>query len=144
MGIFRDIKLFFSYSSLIKKNKVDLQSKFNIRIDSADRMYTVLNLPTSLFEEPYNLRKADIDSIAETSIKEYVSHLSTYLNSIGISELYDFYEPIKKVDKYSYLIILGYKNLDSVEINKILYRFILPIVSIIIIICSVIFFIKQI
>ena len=126
MGIFKDLKLFFGYKKIIKKNKVNLEGNFNIRVDNADRLYTVLNIPTNLVEEPYNLRKADVDIIAQNYIRDYISDLSNYLNSIGIAELYDFYEPIKKVDKYSYLIVIGYKQLDSVEINKILYRIIIP------------------
>jgi len=131
MSILKDLRLFFSYKSSIRKNKVRLQGDFNMRIDNADRMYTVLNIPSNLVEEPYNLRKEDIDKIAQNYIRDYINELSTFLNSIGISELYDFYEPIKKVDKYSYLIVIGYKQLDSVEINKILYRIILPIISIV-------------
>jgi hypothetical protein len=134
MSVIKDLQLFFSYKSILKKNKVRLNGDFNIRIDGADRMYTVINIPTNLIEEPYNLRKADIDLIAENYIREYISNLSTFLNSIGLVELYDFYEPIKKIDKYSYLIIIGYKKLDSVELNKVIYRFLLPITSILIII----------
>lgn len=129
MGILKDLSLFFSYVRTIKKKRVELESRFNIRIDSADRMYTVINVPQNEIEEPYNLRKADIDKLAEKFILEYISELSKFLNSIGLSELYDFYEPIKKVDKYSYLIIIGFKNLDSVEINKIIYRILLPILG---------------
>jgi hypothetical protein len=131
MSILKDLRLFFSYKSSIRKNKVRLQGDFNMRIDNADRMYTVLNIPTNLVEEPYNLRKEDIDKIAQNYIRDYINDLSAFLNSIGISELYDFYEPIKKVDKYSYLIVIGYKQLDSVEINKIIYRIILPVISVI-------------
>lgn len=131
MGIFKDLRLFFSYKSVINKNRVRLEGDFNMRIDNADRMYTVLNIPTNLVEEPYNLRKDDIDRISQNYIRDYINELSTFLNSIGISELYDFYEPIKKVDKYSYLIVIGYKRLDSVEINKIIYRILLPVISVI-------------
>lgn len=126
MSIISDLKLFFSYKRIIKKNRVRLQSDFNMRIDRADRIYTVLNIPTDLFEEPYNLRKEDIDSIAQRYIKDYISELSKFLNSIGLSELYDFYEPVKKVDKYSYLVVIGFRQLDSVDINKIIYRIIIP------------------
>lgn len=131
MSILKDLRLFFSYKSAIRKNKVRLEGDFNMRIDNADRLYTVLNIPTNLVEEPYNLRQSDIDNIAQNYIRDYINDLSIFLNSIGISELYDFYEPIKKVDKYSYLIVIGYKQLDSVEINKIIYRIFLPIISVI-------------
>ncbi len=143
MGLFKDLRLYYNYKRVIKKNKVNLEGNFNIRIDDADRMYTVLNVPTNLVEEPYNLRKNDVDLIAQNYIRDYISELSTYLNTIGLSELYDFYEPIKKVDKYSYLIVLGYKQLDSVEINRIIYRVIIPIISLISILSFVIWLIKD-
>ena len=57
--------------------------------------------------EPYNLRKSDIDRFAETMIKEYSLKISEYLDSKGLKEMYDFYE-IKKVDKYAYLVVLGF------------------------------------
>lgn len=142
MGIFKDLRLFHSYKKTIKKNRVQLESQFFIRIDNADRMYTVLNIPTNLVEEPYNLRKEDIDLIAQNYIKDYISELSKYLNSIGASELYDFYEPIKKLDKYSYLIILGFKQLDSVEINKILYRILIPTIGVLCLIVLTILLLK--
>ena len=41
-----------------------------MRIDNADRLYTVLNIPTNLVEEPYNLRKDDIDKIAQNYIRD--------------------------------------------------------------------------
>jgi len=143
MGIFKDLRLFYSYKKAIKKNRVQLESQFFIRIDNADRMYTVLNVPTNLVDEPYNLRKEDIDLISQNYIKEYISELSKYLNSIGVSEMYDFYEPIKKVDKYSYLIVLGFKQLDSVEINKIMYRVLIPTISVLILIGFIIFLLKS-
>jgi hypothetical protein len=143
MGIFKDLRLFYSYKKEIKKNRVQLESQFFIRIDNADRMYTVLNVPTNLVDEPYNLRKEDIDLISQNYIKEYISELSKYLNSIGVSEMYDFYEPIKKVDKYSYLIVLGFKQLDSVEINKIMYRVLIPTISVLSLIGFIIFLLKS-
>lgn len=130
MGIFKDLMLYFSFKKSLKRNKVRLESDFNMRIDNAYRLYTVINIPDNLIGEAYNLKKSDIDKISEGYIKDYLSKLGIFLNSIGLSELYDFYEPIKKVDKLSYLIILGFKPLDSVEINKIIYRILLPILSI--------------
>lgn len=142
MSLIKDIKNYFSFKRIIKSKRVELESNFNIRIDNADRLYTVLNVPSDEIGEAYDLKKSDVDKISESYIREYISKLSTYLNSIGLSELYDFYEPVKKVEKYSYLIIIGYKQLDSLEINKIIYRILLPISSFILImyIIKIIFF----
>jgi hypothetical protein len=143
MNLYKKIRLYRSFKKNLRNNRVYLESNFNARIDKASRIYTVLNIPEDLFGEPYNLRKSDIDSISETYIREYISKISEYLNSIGLSELYDFYEPIKKVDKYSYLIILGYKPFNSVEYNKLIWFRILPILSISSIISLIIYFIFK-
>ncbi len=130
MNIFKKIKLFRNYKKEISLSKIELEANFNIRVDRADRIYTVLNIPDELYGEPYNLRKSDIDKISETYIREYIGKLSEYLNERGLSELYDFYEPVKKVDKYSYLIVLGFKPFNSVKYYTLVYYRIIPIASI--------------
>ena len=139
MNIFKKIRLYRAYKSSIKENRVRLESDFGIRIDRANRIYTVLNVPEESFGEPYNLRKGDIYIISERFIREYVSKLSTFLSEIGLSELYDFYEPIKKVDKYSYLIIFGYKPFNSVEYNRFIWFRILPISFVVFLILILLF-----
>lgn len=130
MGLYKDIKLFFQYRKTINENEIDLGTRFNIRIDNANRMYTVLNIPDDLFQEPYNVNKRDIDTIAQNYIREYVKELGNYLNSKGLSEMYDYYQPIQKVDKYSYLLVIGFKPIDTVSLNKFFWRFLVPTTSI--------------
>jgi hypothetical protein len=141
MGFFRDLKLYIEFSRTIKKNKVAIESNFGLRIDRASRLYTVLNIPEDFFGEPYNLRKSDIETISENYIREYIGKMSEYLNSLGLSELYDFYEPIKKIDKYSYLIVIGFKPFDSVLFNKILWLRLVPILASVSIISLIIYLI---
>jgi hypothetical protein len=138
--MFKKIRLYNSFKKILRSNKVPLEGNFNARIDKVYRIYTVINIPEETFGEPYNVRKSDIDSISETYIKEYVSKISNYLNSVGLSELYDFYEPIKKVDKYSYLIVLGFKPFNSVNYNNLIWFRIVPILSIVSIISLIIYF----
>ena len=138
--MFKKIRLYNSFKKILRSNKVPLEGNFNARIDKVYRIYTVINIPEETFGEPYNVRKSDIDSISETYIKEYVSKISNYLNSVGLSELYDFYEPIKKVDKYSYLIVLGFKPFNSVKYNNLIWFRIVPILSIVSIISLIIYF----
>jgi hypothetical protein len=140
MGLFSNFKLFRLFKKTINLNKVELEANFGIRIDRAYRLYTVLNIPEELYGEPYNLRKSDIDKISETYVREYINKLSDYLNSKGIPELYDFYEPIKKVEKYSYLIILGFKPFDTTKYYNFIYFRLIPI-SIMIFLISLILFI---
>lgn len=127
MNIFKKLKLYSDWKKILKKNKVDLEANFNLRFDNAYRLYTIINVPMDMFGEPYNLRKTDIDKISENYIREYIRAASDYLDSIGLSELYDFYEPIQKKDKYSYLLILGFKPMNTVDYNKFIYLRLLPI-----------------
>jgi len=130
MNIFKKVFLFFSFKKIINKNRIELESNFNAKIDWADRLYMVLNVPTNLIEEPYNIRKSDIDRVSQNYIKDYISELSAYLNSKGLQETYEFYEPIKKLDKYAYLIVIGFKPFKSTNFYKFLYFFVTPLILI--------------
>ena len=118
--------LFFTYRKALGKIKKQLERDFNVRIDKAQRIYTVLNIPSELIEEPYNLRKGDIDVLAQNFIKEYSSQLSRFLDANGLYELYDFYD-VEKVDKYSYLLIFGFSLFNSQKFLRNIYLIWLPL-----------------
>lgn len=131
MGFIKKIRLFSSYRKSVKSIKNILDKDFNIRIDGAHRMYTVINIPEDIIGEPYSIKKSDIDRISENYIKEYSSELGRFLNKNGLSELFEFYET-KKVDKYSYLVVIGFSLFRSNEYyNKLYWRYI-PISSLIV------------
>ena len=134
ISLFKKIKIFREFKKILKLNKTELEQVFGARIDNAYRIYNVLNIPAEMIGEPYNLRKSDIDKLAETSIREYTVKISEYLDSKGLKEMYDFYE-VKKVDKYSYLVVLGFSlPNDTFRSNKyydnLRYR-VIPVVSVI-------------
>ena len=138
ISLFKKLKLFYLYKKTIKNNKEELLKRFGIRIDRASRMYTVLNIPEEVIGEPYSLKKSDIDKISENFIKGYGEELSKFLNEKNLAELYEYYE-IKKVDKYSYLLIFGYRFMKSNKFYNDLYLKILP-TSIIAIVLILFFF----
>lgn len=111
-NLFRKISLFFTYKKIIKNIKTELELDFSARIDSIGRIYTVLNIPFEMFDEPYNLRKADIDTLSKTYINEFRRRFSDFLISKGLMELFDLYE-VKKVDKYSYLLVFGFSLVNT-------------------------------
>lgn len=117
ISFFKKLKLFFFYFKSIKEEKEELYNNFFLRIDKVGRMYTVLNIPPEVFDEPYNIRKSDIDLIATNYINKYVSDLTDFLNKKGLVELYRVYD-VKKVDKYSYLIVLGFSLFKSDVLAK--------------------------
>jgi tRNA U38,U39,U40 pseudouridine synthase TruA len=140
VSLFKKMKLYFEFRKVLIKNKAELEEKFNARIDGVSRIYTVLNIPTDLIEEPYNVRKQDIDNLSKQFIRKYSQEISKYLDSIGAIELYDFYQ-IEKVDKYSYLVVFGFSlfNTDKFA-RKLLFRY-LPMLIITFIILYILFFI---
>jgi hypothetical protein len=137
ISLWKKIKLFNSYKKIVKDSKKELESKFNLRIDGAHRMYTVLNIPEELIGEEYSLRKSDIDKISENFITEYGIELKKFLDTKGLTELYEYYE-IKKVDKYSYLLVYGFSQFQSNKYYNNLYWKVIP--ASVITITSLLFF----
>ena len=132
ISFFKKLSLFSYYKKTIKLNKINLERELNIRIDSAYRLYTVLNIPEELYGE-FTLKKSDIDKISESYIKEYMFEFSKSLRGMGLNELFESYE-VKKVSKYSYLLVVGFSLFRSnVFYNNLYYTFLpaLVIVSII-------------
>lgn len=119
-SFFKTLKLFKEYKKTLKNKRNEIEQIFGSRIDEAYRIYNVLNISENMIGDPYNLRKSDIDRFAETMIREYSSKISDYLDSIGLKEMYNFYE-IKKVDKYAYLVVLGFSIKNSNFRSNIYY-----------------------
>jgi hypothetical protein len=137
VSLLKKIKIFKEYKKIVQSIKTELESSFGVRIDKAWRMYSVINIPIEDVGEPYNLKRSDIDKIAESSIKGFSSELSIFLDDKGLKELYDFYE-VQKVDKYSYLLVFGFSLFKSNEYyDKIRFR-VIPAVVLTSIVVSVI------
>lgn len=132
--------VYSEYKEILKSNTIELENKYGIRIDDAKRMYTVLNIPEEIIGEAYSMKKSDIDRIADNYIRQYCGDLGSYLNGIGMTELYDFYD-LKKVDKYSYLIVIGFSMFRTDIRRERLMKYVLPIsiVSLLTIISILIF-----
>lgn len=141
ISLWRKFKLFLEYRDQISKIEKALLTDFNTRIDGAFRLYTVINVPQELVEEPYNLRKSDIDVFAQNFIKDYSSQLSRFLNSRGLNEMYDFYE-VTKVDKYSYLVVIGFSLFNTQKIFTNFFYILLPILGLITTFVSLFLYLK--
>jgi hypothetical protein len=125
ISIFKKLKLFYEYRKIIKKNEEELEKKFFVRKDKADRLYTVLNIPQEIIGEAYSLKKSDIDRISENFIKSYYKDLGANLEKMGLSELFTTYK-VEKVGKYSYLLVVGFSLFRSNKYYNTLYYVIYP------------------
>ena len=137
ISLYKKFKLFKEFKQKIKNNKAELERSFNIRVDNSYRIYTVLNIPEELIGEAYSLKKSDIDKISENFTREFTLGISNFLDTLALKELYEIYE-IKKVDKYSYLIVVGFSLFKSNKYYDILYYRVIPAGIILSIILSLI------
>lgn len=137
ISLYKKFKLFKEFKQKIKNNKAELERSFNIRVDNSYRIYTVLNIPEELIGEAYSLKKSDIDKISENFTREFTLGISNFLDTLALKELYEIYE-IKKVDKYSYLIVIGYSLFKSNKYYDRLYYRVIPASIILSIILSLI------
>jgi DNA polymerase III alpha subunit (gram-positive type) len=135
----KKLNLFSFYKKVLKENRNEIEQSFGLRIDKAQRMYTVLNIPEEIIGDAFSLKKSDIDRISENYIKEYTSEITRFLTSKGLGELLSFYE-VKKVDKYSYLVVLGYSLFRSNEYYDKLYWRVYPVIGILTLIGSFLLF----
>jgi len=133
MNIIKKIKFFFTYVSILKSIKKELELEYNARIDGIYRIYTVVNIPQEYIEDPYNFRTSDINTLSRNFISEFRLNFSQFLVSRGLLELFDLYE-VRKVDKLSYLVIFGFSLTNT---KKLMNSFILWSVSLIIIIPTI-------
>jgi len=130
MNIFKKISLFLDYRRAIIDSKTILSERFNIRVDGAQRLYTVINIPEELVGESYSLITSDINRISENYVRGYNEELSKFLNSKNLNELYKIYE-IKKVDKFSYLLVIGFRLFKSQRFYNTIYYVVIPTISLI-------------
>ena len=143
-SFFKRLSLYREYKKVIKRNSSELDTRFGLRRDRANRLYTVLNIPSDNIGEAYNLKRSDIDKISEGYIKDFSLEVSKFLDSKNLKEMYEFYE-VTKVEKYSYLVVFGpHKNnvLDSVSFTKNFYWRFLPISIGLLVIISLILFLR--
>jgi hypothetical protein len=138
--ILKKLKLFYLYKKILNENRNEIEKSFGLRIDKAKRMYTVLNIPEEIIGDAFSLKKEDINRISENYIKEYSSEITRFLTLKGLGELLSFYE-VRKVDKYSYLVVIGFSLFRSNEYYDKLYWRVYPIIGILSIITSILLFI---
>ena len=122
ISFIKKVRLFLLYRKTIKEIEKELQRNFNLRIDKASRLYTIFTIPSDVIEEPYNIRRADFDTLVQNFIKSYTNDLSKFLNSKGLNEMYDIYE-MEKIDSYNYLLVYGYSLFKSDRFMFNLYKF---------------------
>jgi len=127
--MFKKFRLFLYWRSTIHRNINLIKNKFSLRKDFACRLYTVINVPEELVGDSYSLRKSDVDIITKNYVESYTQDVSKWLNENGLTELYKVYE-IRKVEKYSWLIVIGFSQFETNKFYNRLYYVFIPLVVI--------------
>jgi hypothetical protein len=111
MKLSKKFSLLKYYKTVLDANRTELKSKFNIKIDKIYRMYTIYAVPV----DDYNVYG---DTLVDKEVGKYLSKLETYLNGIGLSELFEYTE-IVKISPTEFRIVVNYKLLDTFELATI-------------------------
>lgn len=125
ISAWRKFKLYLQYRRNLVSNKSLLENS-GLRIDRVKRIYTVVNVPESLFDDVYGMKTSDINRVSQSYITDKVREISKILNAIQLTELYKLYET-KKVDRYSYLLVIGFSLFDTKKLADFLWYRIIPI-----------------
>lgn len=129
ISAWRKFKLYLQYRRNLVSNKSLLENS-GLRIDRVKRIYTVVNVPENLFDDVYGMKTSDINRVSQSYITDKVREISKILNGIQLTELYKLYET-KKVDRYSYLLVIGFSLFDTKKIADFLWYRIFPITLIV-------------
>ena len=125
-NLYRSIKFYFVYRNTILKNRDILKNDFNVDIDWVNRLYTVINVPETEVEEPFNIRKADIEAMSKKYVDDYVKSMNKWYSQNSLRELIEIYE-FRKISKYSYLMVTGYSMFKTNKVANVLMYFVLPV-----------------
>lgn len=124
ISAWRRYRLYLQYRKTLMANKSSLENA-GLRIDRVKRIYTVVNVPETLFDDVYGMKTSDINRVSQSYITDKVREISKILNSIQLTELYKLYET-KKVDRYSYLLVIGFTLFDTKKVADTFWYRILP------------------
>lgn len=118
INIFKRIKFFNEYRKVIKSVEPTLEHEFNVRVDYAYRLYTVINIDKDMIGDAYYIKSSDIRRMSEPYIIQYRKELFSFLNEKGLNELFTDYADVQSVGKGSYLMIIGCSTINSVKLFK--------------------------
>jgi hypothetical protein len=118
MGMIKKIKNFIFYKNLISKHKMELETRFNIKIDWIYRLYTIYSLNNKDYKtyKEYNY-DPNLD-LLEAGAKKFLKEVDVFLKTIKLTELYGL-RGYEKIDDNNIKIIIGFKEFDTLKYANI-------------------------
>lgn len=101
--VIKEIRLYREYSRIIRKEEAEspVWKRRNLRRDSLNRVYTVVNLPLQV------LASVDLPRESRPSfVIQELKPINEYLKSLNLEEIITMWiEPVSGTDEESYLIV---------------------------------------
>jgi len=111
INFFREIKIWRVVRRVARKNE-NLLKENNLRVDWVGRMYTVINLPDEIIENPY---------LEETYVISQLREYDKILISLGLADI--VYPEFSKIEgEAAYLLIL-YPESDYLNWSRFIFNF---------------------
>ena len=118
----RKLKNFKYYKQVITEHREELESTYNVRIDSIWRLYTIYSIDPLeyetyggkqiLHEQVEGGALINGDNLFEGKVKKSIQQLDKYLNKIGLSELYGLSDK-RRIDEYNYRVVVRFSQIDT-------------------------------
>ena len=112
--MFKKIRLYNLYRTILKENEQDLLDKFKIKIDRVGRMYTVINLPAHV--DTYGPK--DGPRLTQALLQKWLNNLDNYLIQIQVKELTKV-ETVTEIDEMNYLLVIRYSFINVPQLATI-------------------------
>ncbi len=101
--VIKEIRLYREYSRIIRKEEAESPNwkRRNLRRDSLNRVYTVINLPLQV------LASVDLPRESRPSfVIQEIKPINEYLKSLNLEEIITMWiEPVEGTDEESYLVV---------------------------------------
>jgi hypothetical protein len=113
INFFKEIKIWILVRRVARKSENILEEN-NLRVDWVGRMYTVINLPDEIIENPY---------LEETYVISQLREYDKILISLGLADI--VYPEFSKIEgEAAYLLIL-YPESDYLNWSRFIFNFII-------------------
>lgn len=115
LSLIQKYKLFKHFKKILKLKRnilVNKENGLNLRIDNAQRIYTVVNCSPDVLKYGRNL--------AEKEIKEHIAKIEKIIIDTNLLQ-YVGVRDIEQITELDFLIVFGYKGFDTASFYTILY-----------------------
>jgi len=106
--VFKKYRLYKAYKKFIRDKEAILESKFRLRRDYTNFLYTVVNLDPDTVNKYY----AENENVAKPAINEYIKSVDSFFRKFGMQEFVAI-RKIKRLDDFNWKVEFGFSLFNS-------------------------------